>query len=94
MAKELLAIALSVESEAVKLAAVKDALDRTIGRLPTTVEIGPSKPYEEIIFDGIATTSRAQSRARRGYIDQRRKKLVAEQALDIDMLTEISRGNW
>ena len=26
--------------------------------------------------------------------NQRLKKLVAEQALDIDMLKEISRGNW
>jgi hypothetical protein len=26
--------------------------------------------------------------------NQRLKKLVAEQALDIDMLKEMSRGNW
>ncbi|MDV6976860.1 hypothetical protein [Mycobacterium intracellulare] len=26
--------------------------------------------------------------------NQRLQKLVAEQALDIDMLKEISRGNW
>jgi hypothetical protein len=68
MAKQLLGIALSAESEAVKLAAVKDALDRTIGKAPTTVEIGPTKPYEEL-FDGITTVSRAESRRARGLPD-------------------------
>jgi hypothetical protein len=68
MAKQLLEIALSAESEAVKLAAVKDALDRTIGKAPTTVEIGPTKPYEEV-FEGIAGLSREESRARGRYAD-------------------------
>ena len=66
MAKQLLGIALSADSEAVKLAAVKDALDRTIGKAPTTVEIGPMKPYEEML-EGISTVSRAESRRARGY---------------------------
>ena len=52
----------------VKLAAVKDALDRTIGKAPTTVKIGPTKPYEEL-FEGIATMSRAESRRARGVPD-------------------------
>ncbi len=68
MAKQLLGIALSAESEAVKLAAVKDALDRTIGKAPTTVEIGPTKPYEEL-FEGITTMSRGESRRARGVPD-------------------------
>ncbi|MFN8229228.1 MAG: hypothetical protein U0R18_21190 [Mycobacterium sp.] len=53
MAKELLKIALTADSESVALAAVRDALDRTIGKAPTTVEIGASKPYEAV-FDGIS----------------------------------------
>ena len=62
MAKELLGIALGAESEAVKLAAIRDALDRSIGKAPTTVEIGPPKPFEQI-FDAIAGNSREESRA-------------------------------
>jgi hypothetical protein len=68
MAKQLLGIAMSADSEAVKLAAVKDALDRTIGKAPTTVEIGPTKPYEEL-FEGIASGTRAESRRARGVPD-------------------------
>jgi hypothetical protein len=68
MAKQLLGIALSADSEAVKLAAVKDALDRTIGKAPTTVEIGPTKPYEEVL-EGISTMTRAESRRARGVPD-------------------------
>jgi hypothetical protein len=40
MAKALLGIAQSAESEAVKLAAVKDALDRAGLKAPTQVEVG------------------------------------------------------
>lgn len=69
MAKQLLGIALSGESEAVKLAAVKDALDRTIGKAPTTVEIGPTKPYEEL-FEGISPMTRAESRRARGLPEE------------------------
>jgi hypothetical protein len=68
MAKELLGIALTADSEGVKLAAIKDALDRTIGKAPTTVEIGPTKPYEEVL-EGISTMSRAESRRARGVPD-------------------------
>ncbi|MGV0721548.1 hypothetical protein ABQF17_15020 [Mycolicibacterium elephantis] len=69
MAKQLLRIAIGSESEAVKLAAVKDALDRTLGKAPTTVEIGPTKPYEEVltdVFDGISPMTREESRRARG----------------------------
>ncbi|AMU74385.1 hypothetical protein [Mycobacteroides abscessus] len=68
MAKQLLGLALTAESEGVQLAAVKDALDRTIGKAPTTVEIGPIKPYEEL-FEGITTMSREESRRARGVSD-------------------------
>ena len=67
MAKQLLGIALTAESEAVMLAAVKDALDRAGLKAPSEVVLsqGGTKPYEEI-FDSIATTTRAESRAARG----------------------------
>lgn len=67
MAKQLLGIAATAESESVKLAAVKDALDRAGLKPPTQVEVDV-KPYEELLSDlgGIATISRAESRARRG----------------------------
>jgi hypothetical protein len=60
MAKELLGIATSGESEAVRLNAIRDALDRTIGKAPTTVEIGPTKPFETV-FDSIGGSPGAES---------------------------------
>ena len=43
-AKELSGIALGAESQAVKPPAIRDALDRSIGKAPTTAEIGrPSR---------------------------------------------------
>ena len=51
---------------AVQLDAIKDALNRAGMKPPTTVEIGPTKPFEEI-FEGIAeSTTRAESRRARG----------------------------
>jgi len=44
MAKELLGIATGAESESVKLAAVRDALDRAGLAKPAQVEIGPLEP--------------------------------------------------
>ena len=46
MAKELLGIATGAESDSVRLAAIRDALDRSGIRAPSQVEIG-IKPYEE-----------------------------------------------
>jgi hypothetical protein len=56
VSKELIGIALAGDSEAVKLAAIRDLLDRTIGKAPTTVEIGSAKPYETV-FDTIGGES-------------------------------------
>lgn len=69
MAKQLLGIATdeSVGAET-RLKAVINALDRTIGRAPTTVEIGPAKTHE-IVFDDILSGTRAESRAARGFPD-------------------------
>jgi hypothetical protein len=69
MAKQLLGIAESAESEAVKLAAVKDALDRAGLKPPTQVEVGVGlKPWEQLVA-GMEPITRAESRARRGVAD-------------------------
>lgn len=54
MAKELLKIALTADSEGVALAAVKDALDRSGLKAPSEVVLsqGETKPYETV-FDSI-----------------------------------------
>lgn len=68
MAQQLLGVALTAESEAVKLAAIKDVLDRGGLKAPSEVVLsqGETKPYEEV-FEGIAGLSREESRTRRGY---------------------------
>jgi hypothetical protein len=70
MAKQLLGIALTAEGEAVKLAAIRDALDRAGLKPPAEVVLsqGETKPYEEL-FDDIAGGSRAESRRARGFPD-------------------------
>lgn len=70
MAANLLGLAENAVSEQVRLAGTNSALDRTIGKAPTTIEIGPTepKPWEEV-FDGISSNSRASSRAARGVED-------------------------
>lgn len=54
MAKQLLGIALTAESESVKLAAIRDALDRSGLKAPSEVVLshGETKPYEQV-FDVI-----------------------------------------
>ncbi len=53
MARELLKIATTSESESVKLSAVRDALDRAGLKPPTQVEVGPKQPepWEELLGD-------------------------------------------
>lgn len=71
MASNLVGLAKTAESEAVRVRATEGVLDRVgIGRT-TEVEVGPAKqaPWEEIFAD-IAGGSRAESRARRGIDDQ------------------------
>ena len=67
MARELLKMATDDNvSDAVKLAAIRDALDRAglSARTAVSVEVG-SRPFEQI-FDHIASGSRAESRTHRG----------------------------
>ena len=70
MARELLKMAVDENvSDAVKLAAIRDALDRAglSARTAVSVEVG-LRPFEQI-FDSIMSGSRAESRARRGVPD-------------------------
>ncbi|BCO43902.1 hypothetical protein MINTM020_47570 [Mycobacterium paraintracellulare] len=64
MARELLKIATTSESESVKLSAVRDALDRAGLKPPTQVEVGPKapEPWEELLGD-VAHITRAQHEA-------------------------------
>lgn len=84
MARELLGIATSAEvSDAVKLAAIRDALDRAGLKPPSQAEItvaasGP-KPWEQMV-NGMAPVSRAESRARRGMVDETPPALTASPA--------------
>ena len=81
MARELLNIATEGESEAVKLNAVRDALDRA--GLGAKAEVSlEGKPWERLLGDiaGIATISRAEHHARQGLPpdDQPTTALVIE----------------
>ena len=71
MAKELLGMAIDPDvSDSVKLAAIRDALDRSGLKAPNEVALsqGDSKPYDEI-FDSIVAGPRDESRRARGYED-------------------------
>lgn len=66
MARELLGIAEGAESESVKLAAIRDALDRAGITAKQAVELSAAqepKPYE-LMFSGIAKITRAQHEAK------------------------------
>jgi hypothetical protein len=74
MAKELLGLAIGAASEAVKLAAVKDALDRAGLGAKQAPELSakPLAPWEEVLrdvaFDGIARITRDEHRSRYGVL--------------------------
>ena len=67
VAKELIVIALSGDSDATRVTAIKDLLDRGGLKAPSEVVLSPGNraPYEDV-FDDISGGSRADSRARRG----------------------------
>lgn len=77
MAKELLGIATKGESEAVGLAAVRDALDRVIGLAPMTLGVSVGPKAWELVYEGIAAESRAEFRRRRGVPDEPQAAVTA-----------------
>ncbi|WP_123029481.1 hypothetical protein [Mycolicibacterium stellerae] len=90
MAKQLLRIADSAESEAVRLAAVRDALDRAGLRPPDKVDVEVGvKPYEELAgkIVGIATSTRSESRARRGVVEEP-KAVGAGEIVDAEVVED------
>ena len=71
MACELLRMAADDNvADSVKLAAIRDALDRAglAVRTAVSVEVGPPKPYE-VIFESIEAGSRTEYRRSRGIRD-------------------------
>jgi len=92
LAKELLKMADSAESETVRLAAIKDALDRAGLKAPTTVDVsvGP-KPYETVLGSvvGLSGGSRAESRAARGMADDTPRMLLPASRTDVPLDVEV-----
>jgi hypothetical protein len=67
VAKELIVIALSGDSDATRVSAIKDLLDRGGLKAPSEVVLSPgNRALYEDVFDDISGGSRAESRARRG----------------------------
>lgn len=86
MARQLLGIAESAESEAVKLAAVKHVL--AIGGIneKTAVDVSVElKPYEKVLGSvvGLNGGSRAESRAARGQTDDTPRMLPAPRIVEV-----------
>jgi hypothetical protein len=85
MAKELLGIATADDAPpAVKLAAIKDALDRAGLGAKTSVEVEVGlKPFEELLTDmTMSSGSRADSRARRGEAEDHQPDWLREELED------------
>ncbi len=93
MAKQLLGIAESAESEAVKLAAVRDALDRVGLKPPAQVEVSAkaAEPWEEIMGDiamSVGRTTRAEHRARRGLPPEEPRALPPTEIVDAEIVED------
>ena len=95
MAKQLLWIAINAESEAVKLAAIRDALDRAGLKPPAEVVLsqGENKPYEEV-FVGVGGGTRAESRRDRGVHDAEAAGLPAMEYSDLQPEAEPRLGRY
>lgn len=81
MAEELLGIAADVSMPpAVRLGAIRDALDRggVSAKTSVEVEVGPTPAWREVFDAAMGGGSRAESRARRGIADDGNAVLDAE----------------
>lgn len=88
MAKELLRMAADDDvADSVKLAAIRDALDRAgvSAKTAVEVEIGPTKKFEDMLDGIMFGGSRAESRAARGIPDE---PLDAEVVEELTALAE------
>jgi hypothetical protein len=85
MAKELLGIATSAESEAVKLAAVRDALDRAGLKPRAQVELSakPPEPWEELLGDVMAITKAQHEGFRVEPLGRALQRLEQREAADL-----------
>lgn len=93
MAKELLGMAIDPNvGDAVKLAAIKDALDRGGLKAPSEVVVsaGSQAGFEEL-FDDIATGTRAESRCARGIEDDGSESLDLVESGQISARAYIDR---
>lgn len=88
MAKQLLGIATDADApSAVKLAAIKDALDRAgLGaKHAVELEVGPTKEYEALLTDMLEGGSRSESRAARGVPDSGLPDWLADELNVVDV---------
>ncbi|ORM06354.1 hypothetical protein [Prescottella equi] len=89
MAKELLQIATADDAPAaVKLAAIKDALDRAglSAKTAVDVQVGPAPEWEQVLTGAVTGGSRAESRAERGVADEKTPDWLAEELEDAQVL--------
>lgn len=89
MAKELLQIATADDAPAaVKLAAIKDALDRAglSAKTAVDVQVGPAPEWEQVLTGAVTGGSRAESRAERGVADEETPDWLAEELEDAQVL--------
>lgn len=89
MAKELLSIATADDAPAaVKLAAIRDALDRAglSAKSAVDVQVGPTPEWEQVLTGAVTGGSRAESRAERGVEDKKTPDWLAEELKDAQVL--------
>ena len=94
MARELLKMATDDNvADSVKLAAIRDALDRAglAARTAVEVEVGPLKPYEAV-FERIVAGSRAEYRRSIGRPDDSGPENSRTHAVSRELLRRRSRG--
>lgn len=87
MAKALLGIAEDADAPAnVKLAAIRDALDRAglSAKTAVSVEVGPTPVWEQVLTEMIEGGSRAESRAARGVPDSGLPDWLADELNVVD----------